>query len=125
MKHILLINPNSDTFSNPVLFKIIEELNLNKNIKLTLVLVGQSTKLPDRFNAIKTIFLTPIKVNYPLKFWRAIPTFLSSVYLVFYSKFNKVNTIVGVDALGFILGARVKLFLRKIINISLSLFCND
>ena len=28
MKHILLINPNSDTFSNPVLFKVIEELNL-------------------------------------------------------------------------------------------------
>jgi len=114
VKHILLINPNSDTFSNPVLFKVIEELNLSKKIKLTLVLARQSTKLPDRFNAIKTIYLNPINVNYPLKFWRAIPTLLSTVYLIFYSKFQKVNTIIGVDYLGFILAARIKHWLRKI-----------
>jgi hypothetical protein len=114
VKHILLINPNSDTFSNPVLFKIIEELNSTKSIKLTLVLTWQTTELPDIFKDVKIINLNQINVNYPLKFWKAIPTLLSTLYLVLYSKFQKVNKIVGVDSLGFILASRVKYWIRKI-----------
>jgi len=114
VKHILLINPNNDTFSNPVLFKIIEELHSAKSIKLTLVLTWQTTELPDIFKDVKIINLNQINVNFPLKFWKAIPTLLSTFYLVLYSKFQKVNTIVGVDSLGFILASRVKYWFRKI-----------
>ena len=112
--HILLINPNNDCFTNPVLVKIIEEVERDKSLSLTLALTRQSMSAPDKFKQVRQIYMKDINVNWPKKIWKWGPILLNLIFLVGYCKKNMVSKILGVDPVGFILAARIKSFLRKI-----------
>lgn len=114
MKHVLIINPNKDTFSNPSLVSILETLMKDKGIKVILLSPKQLIQKPFHFEAIEEIVLADLSVNWGknIKTWWPKLKFLFKLKNI--CKKEKISTIIAVDPIGLIIGGRIKLLIKKI-----------
>lgn len=114
MKHVLIINPNKDTFSNPSLVSILEALMKDKGIKITLLSPKQLIKKPIHFEDIEEKILVDLSVNWGKNITTWLPKLMFILKLKKFCKKEEITTIIAVDPLGLIIGGRIKLFLKRI-----------
>lgn len=114
MKNILLINPNKDTFSNPTLVALLEELLLNTDCKITLLAPSQSIPRPEHLSGVKHDLLPELSVNWGKNMSTWLPKWQFQKRMQTICKAEKVSTILAVDPLGLIIGARIKKSLSKL-----------
>ncbi|MFN5417572.1 MAG: hypothetical protein ACK5B9_10985 [Flavobacteriia bacterium] len=108
MKHILIINPNKDTFSNPTIVSILEILVKNNEFKITILSPEQLIQKPKQFESINEIVLPELSVNWGKKIQSWFPKLNFILKLNKFCKTEKVSTIISVDPIGLILGGRIK-----------------
>lgn len=114
MKHVLIINPNRDTFSNPSLVALLESLMQDKRIKVTLLSPKQMIQKPVRFEGVEEITLSDLSVNWGKNVFTWLPKLKFIIKLKKKCKAEGISTIIAIDPLGLIFGGRIKLLLKKI-----------
>ena len=126
MKKVLLINPNKDFFSNPMLVLLLDEL-MEQNTDLNLIYPAQYIDLPSKYSGCKQLQFTAFNVNWTRKFWKSISKILSYWKVIRYCKKNQISSVVGVDPVGIIIAGRIQRFLKKssLHYISFELFFKD
>lgn len=116
LKSIIIITPNSDTFTNPTMIALFQLL---KEEKLMIYLVGPTQHLscPADFRNLKMV-----NINLKLFVWKN-PKHIFSQLISYYKiyqliKKQKVKTVLAVDPLALIWAGRVKRFFASKIHLS-------
>ncbi len=108
MKHILFINPNHDTFTNPSLVTVFEQLLQNSAIRVSLLSGKQIIAAPPHLQGIKFLDFPVFSVTWSKKFWTWLPKRRVQKQLKDFCRQEQVTHLVGIDPLGLIVGGRVK-----------------
>lgn len=116
MKNILLLTPNSDTFTNPTMTTLFHLLN-ERGVNVYLFGPEQQPACPGNIKNVNWIpskfklnlFRNPKNYASHWKSYRDVKRILNQ---------KKIKTVMAVDPLGLIIGGRVKRFLAKDIHLS-------
>jgi glycosyltransferase involved in cell wall biosynthesis len=114
MKHILVINPNNDTYSNPTLVSVFEALLETNDFKITLLAPQQIIAKPKHFHQINELILTKNSVNWSKKIQTWLPKLKHILQLIKFCQKEKVDLIIGIDPIGLIIGGRIKRLFKNI-----------
>ena len=113
MKHVLFINPNKDTFSNPTLVAVLDKMILTKKLKVTILAPKQIIDTPSHLTEINFMELPDFSVNWSKKVKSWLPKIIFLIKLIRFCQKNKIKHIVGIDPIGLIYAGRIKRFLKK------------
>ncbi|MGV3631156.1 MAG: hypothetical protein ACO1O6_08115 [Bacteroidota bacterium] len=108
MKHILFINPNKDTFTNPTLVTLFEQLSVHPGIRVSLLTQEQLLAAPGHLNKIKQFYFPVFGVTWPKKIWTWLPKLKAQKEAERFCQEQQVSVIVAVDPVGLIVGGRLK-----------------
>jgi ADP-heptose:LPS heptosyltransferase len=114
MKHVLVINPNNDTYSNPTLVSVFEALLDTNDFKITLLAPQQIIEKPQHFDQISELILQENSVNWSKKIQTWLPKIKAILRLRKFCQKEKVDIIIGIDPIGLIIAGRIKRLLKKI-----------
>ncbi len=112
--HVLIINPNNDTFSNPTLVLVLEKLMKEKDLVVTLLSPKQIIDQHKKFESINILVLPEISVNWGLNFTKWYKKIKFASFLKSYCRKHAIRQVIGVDPIGLIYGGRLKKALKKI-----------
>lgn len=126
MKKVLLINPNKDFFSNPMLVLLLDEL-IDQHIEVHLIHPPQFVDLPTKYSNFKHIEFTAFNVSWSKKLWKSFSVLRSYWKVIRYCKKNELSSIIGIDPTGIIIAGRIHKFLTKsdLHYLSFELFFKD
>jgi len=116
MKSIVLVTPNSDTFTNPTLTTLFQMLN-EKGINVYLFGPDQQPGCPSNLLNVQPInsrFRLNLFKN-PKKYWKHFQSYLKVLTIIYT---QKISTILAVDPMGLIVGGRLKKIIFKKIHLS-------
>ncbi|MCE3296649.1 MAG: glycosyl transferase family 2 [Crocinitomicaceae bacterium] len=114
MKHILFINPNKDTFTNPTLVMLFEQLAELSDVCVSLLSQEQIVAAPSHLHKIKPLDFPVFAVTWSKKIWSWRPKMKANRILKQFCRDEQVSVIVAIDPIGLIVGGRVKKQLPKI-----------
>lgn len=127
MKHILFINPNKDTFTNPTLVTVFEQLASREETRISLLTQEQSLAAPDNLKSISLLYFPVFAVTWSKKIWTWLPKLKAQKQLARFCEEERVSVIIAIDPVGLIIGGRVKKRLpeTKLHYLSFELFFGD
>lgn len=127
MKHILFINPNKDTFTNPTLVMLFEKLSSSPAARISLLTPEQTLSAPGYLKHIRQVYFPVFGVTWSKKIWTWLPKRKAQKQLERFCEQEQVSLVIAIDPVGLIVGGRVKKQLPhlKLHYLSFELFFSD